>query len=659
MNPSRRGLVVDSLLQVLIVSGLIGPLFWLKYLDNWPSIESTFISDARMLGEHLPHPAWQPLWYAGTRTDYIYPPALRYGTVLISKIGHVIPARAYHLYIAIFYVFGIVAVYWLVRTGCGARAPALLASFATALLSPCFLLMRNLRADSGFRVPQRLHVLMTYGEGPHISALSVLPAALAACLVALRGRSNRALALASGLCAIVVANNFYGATALAILYPILVWSVWVTDANQKNATRAILLRAFAIPLLAWGMSAFWLTPSYFRITMLDLKWVSQPANTLGRVIYVGALLLFGLISWWFARRRPDYLWPTFVAGAVVTMSVYVLGSHFFGLAVSGDATRLAPELDLALILGATEVVRRLWQRSGLRPLLLVAIVVAFSPSVRYIRHAWSPFPKASPLETVYQYKTAAWVHRNLPGARILPAGTVRFWFDAWSDNQQLDGGSAQGLANQIIPVATWQVLHGDRTDLSLLWLQALGTDAIVVPGKQSLEPYRDYQHQEKFRGILQPVFDDGQGTLIYPIPRVHPGIVRTVSAKAIDALMPITGGDDLAGLTKYVTAIETPGQSGDLQWSGFDEARVHATTGVGESILVQETWDSAWHAFENGKAVPVRLEKIMGFMLLDVPPGRHDLQLRFETPLENRVGRFIFAATALILIALSLNFRCF
>jgi hypothetical protein len=484
-----------------------------------------------------------------------------------------------------------------------------------------------------------------------------LPAALAACWFALRKRSSRALALASILCALVVANNFYGATALAILYPILVWSVWVTDADEKNALRAILFRALAIPVLAWGLCAFWLTPSYLRITLLDLKWVSQPGNTAGRLVYVVSLLSFAAISWRVARRKPERFWIIFVAGATVALSVYVLGYHFFNLTVSGDAIRLAPELDLALILCAAEIFRILWLRPRLRPVLLVALAVAFLPSARYIRHAWSPFPKAAPLENVYQYKTADWVHQHLPRARVLPVGTVRFWFDAWSDNEQLDGGSMQGLENQIIPAATWQVLHGDRADLALLWLQAMGTDAIVVPDKQSLEPYRDYEHQEKFKGVLQPLFNDGQGTVVYPVPRVRPGIVRTVKANGIDSLTAILGGDDLAGLTKYVAAIETPGQAGDLQWSGFDEARVHATTAAGESILVQETWDPAWRAFENGKAVPVRLEKIMGFMMLDVPPGNHDIQLRFETPLENRVGQVIFGMTALFLIAFSLKFR--
>src|SRR6201996_7375907 len=101
---SRKSVVLDSLILFCLAALLIKPLFRLKYLDNWPSIESTFIADGRMLSEHLPHPGWQPLWYCGTRTDYIYPPAPGYGTALVSRIGHVLPASAYHLYIAVFYV---------------------------------------------------------------------------------------------------------------------------------------------------------------------------------------------------------------------------------------------------------------------------------------------------------------------------------------------------------------------------------------------------------------------------------------------------------------------------------------------------------------------------------------------------------------------------
>ena len=71
---------------------------------------------------------------------------------------------------------------------------AAVSALAVALVSPSLILIRALHDDSPWMIPQRLHVLMVYGEGPHISALSMLPAALAASFVALRAWRPAALA---------------------------------------------------------------------------------------------------------------------------------------------------------------------------------------------------------------------------------------------------------------------------------------------------------------------------------------------------------------------------------------------------------------------------------------------------------------------------------
>src|SRR5665213_3173238 len=107
---AKRTTLFDVLLLIALTSALIWPLFRLEYLNNWGSIESTFIADARMLIVHFPHPGWQPLWYCGTRFDFIYPPALRYGTAAIAMLGHLSTARAYHIYTAVFSVAGIVSI---------------------------------------------------------------------------------------------------------------------------------------------------------------------------------------------------------------------------------------------------------------------------------------------------------------------------------------------------------------------------------------------------------------------------------------------------------------------------------------------------------------------------------------------------------------------
>jgi hypothetical protein len=417
--------------------------------------------------------------------------------------------------------------------------------------------------------------------------------------------------------------------------------------------RGVWLRAAAVPLLAYGLSAFWLTPSYLKTTVMDLRWVSLPGDTNSRIILLIAIAFYGLFSMRVANRRPELAWPVFVSGAAVVVGVWVLGFFDFSLRVSGDPVRFLPELDVALILVSVEALRRLWANPRLRLPAALLVLAAFSPAIRYLRHAWWPFPKAAPLEDVYEYKTAKWVAENLPGARVLPAGTVRFWFDAWYNNAQLDGGSDQAILDQIIPTATWEIFQGGRADLTVLWLKALGTDAIVAPGNGSFEPYHELKHPEKLNGVLRAVYDDRHGTIIYSVPRLRPGIARVVDRTAINGSARIQGGDDAAGLTKYLAVVEDPAQNAaTLTWRGFDEADIEANTGGGQSVLVQETWDPAWHAWENGKELPIRTENTMGFMLIDAPEGDHKIQMRFQTPLENRAGQVLFVLTGLVMVGL-------
>lgn len=237
-------ILVDFLLVFLFAAVLIRPLFKAGYLDKWASIESSFIADARFLVQHWPHPQWQPLWYTGTRFDYIYPPALRYGTALISMIGRVPVVKAYHFYIAFFYCIGIAGVYFFVRVATRSRGMAWLSAIATALMSPSFLFLEPLRNDAWMLLPARLGVLAKYGEGPHMTALALIPIALAFAWMAFDSYAPAAIALAGLASAAVVSNNFYGAVALLVFYPILVWSFWITRQDKR-----IRVPALAIPAL--------------------------------------------------------------------------------------------------------------------------------------------------------------------------------------------------------------------------------------------------------------------------------------------------------------------------------------------------------------------------------------------------------------------------
>ena len=648
-EPRRAEIFLDIALIFILTAVLIKPLFKAKYFDKWYSIESTFISDARFLAEHWPHPQWQPLWYMGTRFDYIYPPALRYGTAAISKAVGYWPVKAYHFYTALFYCVGIAGVYLLTRVGTGSRGTAWMASAATALMSPSFLFVTPLRLDAWQWMPLRLGVLVKYGEGPHMTALALIPIALAFTWRALDVGRYGDLALAAIFSAAVVSHNFYGAASLAVLYGILVWSFWLTRREKR-----IFAPAFAIPALAYGLTAFWLVPSYVRVTVANLKYVSQRGNWWSFGLAVVVATAFVLAANRAAKGKPERTWAVFVTGSALYFALTVLGNYYFGFVISGVPARFTPELDLIFILGAVTVLEALWLRPGRvrRAVATALAAIAFATSAGYVSHAWQMFPLSPDYQEHIEYRISEWFRKNLPDARVYSTGSVRFWFDAWRDLAQLGGGSDQGLLNGAAMDAQYAINLDRNSEASILWMQCLGVDAVYVSDERSQENYKDIRYPKKFDGVLPLLYDDGQGDMIYRVPRRYAARARVVETRRLAALRPPDGSQDVSNLRAYVDFIEHgPDVPAALIRDSSDAMRVRARLAPGQSIVVQETYDPAWHAWSGGRALVVHKDP-MGFLAVDARPGDEEVRLQFVMPLENQVGRAMTLLSILLLAVL-------
>ncbi len=648
---TRAGVAAECLLFFFLAWLEVRPLFKAKYLERWDSIESTFIADGRFLRDHWPHPQWQPLWYLGTRFDYVYPPALRYGTALLSRVW--LPVKAYHIYTAFFYCVGIAGVFFFVRAVSGSPGSARLAAAASALLSPSFLFLPDIRRDADLWTPMRLWTLLRYGEGPHMTALALLPIALGCVYLGLERNRPASLALGAVFCALVVSNNFYGATALALFFPLLVWGVWVARQDLS-----IWARAAAIVLLAYGLTAFWLTPSYLRITAANLHLVAPAGKPWCVAVAAAVFLVFLMLSYRLARGKKDSTYPVLVCGILLFLSLIVLGYYWAGFQVVGVPGRLIPELDLAMILAAAEGLRRLWLRGGWRRLPAAAITLAaFATAVPFLSQNRVFYRPDSHFDQRAEYRMQDWVARNLPGARTMVTGSNRFWFNVWHDLQQLGGGSEQGLLNPVALAAQWEIQLGPEPELAVHWMLCLGVDAVIVPQKNSQEVYHDFLYPQKFAGVLPVAYDDGAGNLIYRVPRRYPGLARVVDRARFAALPPVRSQVDLEGVRAYARAVEQgPDEPASTAWRGTDELVVHARMAPGQAVLVQESYDPAWHAYAGGRPLPVRKDQL-GLMLIDAPPGEQDLRLVFELPLENLVGRILTAlSAAAVLLLLSMRY---
>ena len=646
----RKEILLDFLLVFLYAAMLVKPYFKARYEDKWASIESSFISDARFLAEHWPHPQWQPLWYGGTRFDYIYPPALRYGAAAISKLTGFWPVQAYHFYVALFYALGIAGVYLFMRVGTKSRACAWLGAVATSLMSPIFLFMPRFRGDAWQLQPQRLGVLVKYGDGPHMSALALIPIALAFTWLALEKRRPWAIAAAALVAAGVVANDFSGATALAVFYPTLVWSFWITRQEKR-----IVMPAVAIPLLAYGLTAFWLVPSYFRVTSQYAKYASEHGTTGSIWVAAAVAVAYMVSSDRFARARERRTWAVFVAGCVVFFSLNVLGNFYFNFRVTGEPLRLLPELDMVYIMAIVLALRWMWDRPGiaLRGVAIVIVLAAFWTAKGYIRHAWHVFPTWPDYQGRVEYRVTDWLWKDMPDARAYPTGSVRFWYDAWHDLPQLGGGSDQGLRNHAVEMAQWETNFGTKPQPAILWMQCLGVDAIYVADQRSLEMFRDFQYPLKLSGVLPVIYDDRQGGLLYKVPRRYLARARVVDRRKLNELKTPRFNDDVEYLGAYADVIEKgPDAPPSVMRNGTDVMLVRATVQAGQSIVVQESYDPAWQAWAGGTQVPVRKDA-MGFLVVDAPPGDGEVRLEFVTPLENQVGRIVTLLTLLILVGLT------
>ncbi|MCX6631014.1 MAG: hypothetical protein NTW28_25660 [Candidatus Solibacter sp.] len=644
-----KQILLDFFLVFLFTAVLIRPYFKAKYTDKWASIESTFISDARFLAAHWPHPQWQPLWYAGTRFDYIYPPALRYGTAAISKITGFWPVKAYHFYTAFFYAVGIAGVYLLMRVGTRSRGCAYLAAISTSLMSPIFLFMPRFRGDAWLLHPQRLGVLVKYGEGPHMSALALIPIALAFTWLALEKPRPWAIAAAALFSAGVASNNFYGATALATFYPLLVWSFWITRQDKR-----ILLPAMVIPPLAYGLTAFWLVPSYFKVTSENMKYVSEHGTTWSLWVAVVVAVAFAVTTDRLARAKSGRTWEVFLAGCVVFFSLNVLGNQYFNFRVAGEPGRLLPELDMIYIMMIVYFLHWMWNRPQVvwHGVAVVVVLASFWTTKDYLMRAWDIVPSWPDHTNRVEYRVTDWLWKNMPDARAYPTGSVRFWFDAWHDLAQVGGGSEQGLLNGQVQPAQWETNLGPDPKPTILWMQAMGAEAVYVADKQSQEVFKDFQYPHKLDGVLPVLFDDNQGNVIYKVPRRWPDRIRVVETAKLNAVKPPRYNDDMEHLQAYGDAIEKgPDSPATLKREGTDAMRARAKVGPGQSVLVQESYDPAWHAWSGGTPLVVRKDA-MGMMVIDAPPGDHEIAIAFLTPLENKVGRVLTLLTLAIILAL-------
>ncbi|MGH9661947.1 MAG: hypothetical protein ACRD96_25595, partial [Bryobacteraceae bacterium] len=233
-----------------------------------------------------------------------------------------------------------------------------------------------------------------------------------------------------------------------------------------------------------------------------------------------------------------------------------------------------------------------------------------------------------------EYRVAQWMNQNMPGQRVMVPGSIAQWFNVWSNNPQLSGGSYSTTPNPSQQTAMTEILTSLEPATSILWMKAFGIQAVTMVGPKSTEFWKPYRNPQKFDGLL-PVLWREDDVTIFKVPQ------RTTSLAHV---IPRTA----AALETYVEALDDPSAPiAEMSWDGFRRAVIRTTAHTGQVVSVQTAYHPGWHARANRRpAETVRDE--LGFLRIHPEcQGACEIELTYDGGWEYKLCRVISVLTIL------------
>jgi hypothetical protein len=610
-----------ALAILLLNLWLNAPLFMAGDMPFRGSIERGYVGMARFVSEHPSPWGWNPLQYCGLPVQFMYVPALPYLAALwIHLLPHVAPDNIFRFLVGLFTCLGPVTMFLFAVQFTGSRRWALVAAVCYSLFSPSYGLFPAVEKDRGIvQLPWRVQVLAKYGEGPHNTALMLLPLGLLALWRAAKSRAYPRIFLAAVVLAAIPLVNWVGAFSLAISSLLLLLAAWGEPEFQVRP-------AFAAAGLAYLLACFWLMPSFVRTIVFNWP-VDSFAYQLGRQqawliagAAAGAVVIRLLFRW---MRGSAYF-------CLVTMGAFVFGwistvFYIYGIDVIPESRRYAIEFEFFFALAVVEAIR-LAVRSLNGTVRLCAwgsagvMLLAGTPQLwAYLSQGWSAW-RPSPPENTIEYQLATWLAAHPSQGRVFASGGMRFRLNSWFDIQQVGGGFETGLKNRVPLELAYHVRSG--TGDTMTQLKALGVQSVVLHGPSSREYYRDFSRHERVSSVLPVAYHLEDDTVYAMPPRTLAHLVSPDEVFEGDAW---NHPEDLG---RYAAAIDNPGL--DVRWDGPSALSVSGAIPAGKVISLQVNADPGWHAAQDGHEVELTRDRL-GFIVIHPSPAaaaRIDLQFR-------------------------------
>jgi hypothetical protein len=633
-------------------------LFRTEFTQETVSVDLAFMAFSRWLADHWNDSSWFPMWMMGTPARQVYNPLLHHTVAFLSRMAGWTAPHAYHFVTAATYSLGPVTLFLFCYRLTLRHGYALLTALIYSLISPSAFLATRFLIDNGRLFnPRRFQTLVHYGEGPHVTALMLIPLALWMLHCAAVDRRWIYIPLASVAVAAIPLTNWTGTTGFTMALIAYVVSRFSAASFGERPLHWPTL--IAIGVLAYTLAMPWIPPSLIlsvQASAATLETVSSTSQK-ASMVFIAALLLLGLYLV-FQRYRTPGIHRFFFNFAAIS-GVVVLGRMWFGLVLVPIASRFHLEMEMAIAgagaFVALAVVARLPRR--LQYLLLGLSLVAGFEQTRIYRREARKTTTETDVTNISENKMSNWFAANAKGQRVFAPGSVALWLNQRADTPQFYGCCDQTVRVDAIRMASYQIYGGEGAgehegQVASLWLQIFGVRYVAV-SSLSAEVFPPYRNSKKFDGVLDEVWRDGDN-VIYRVPGTG-SLAHVVPASLLQRPLPWNGADP-EQLKPFAEAFGNPDPS-DFRWINQHEAEIGARTAAGQVVLIQETCDPGWHASEGSSQLPTSCGPF-GFIVVDPRgAGTHTIRLTYSQSQEDRIARGAQLAGIVVLLVWTLRAR--
>ncbi len=590
--------------------------------------------------------SWYPLWFNGMPFHQVYQPGLHVSVAALATILHISVPVAYHTLTAITYSLSAVSLYFLCLRATRNSLLAMSAASFYSLVSASCLLVPLVRQDAGgWLAARRYQVLVQYGEGPHTTAVMLIP--LIIWLVHRTVERDRlATVTLPFVLAITVLTNWPGSIGLSLA--IIAYLLSRLDSLHLRSWISLFVAAIAAYLIANP----WVPPSVISLVLTNARQAGGTAFGTGQqqpLLITGGIL--AVLTALFMKLRIDP-WLRFFAYFSMITGAVSMGTVWFGWSLLPQPGRFQVEFDVAfagLLAYGIAALAKLLPIPAKRIFATILLGVALLQGWNVAAQAKALTRPIDMTQTI-EYRMADQFEKLFKDQRVFAPGNVALWMNLFNDVPQFSGCCDQGIPDFEYRIATFVIYSGmnagDRdAEISLKWLRAYGVNGIGVVGPNSTEPYKPFAHWNKFEGMLPEIWRDGDN-IIYRIPRKSTALAAVIPRSAIPAHAPVNGLD-VEPLEPLISAFEDLAiPAASFRWLNRHEAVIDADADANQVVHLQLNFDRDWHAFDgDGRQLPIARDPLGMMYVQPNKPGPLHLRLVYQGgPWYGPIGQWFFVA---------------